>query len=119
MQIAAEFDNIDSVKHAMEVNAAVAFLPRPSVQEHLADRTLVELSCPWLKLTRPLGVVHRRGSPLGRTARGVMELILSDSVAQSESTTCSLHHCDKGRDEQESSANANSYDVRPPARPLQ
>jgi hypothetical protein len=37
------------------------------------------LPCEWLKLTRPLGVIQRRGSSLGRTARGVAELILSEN----------------------------------------
>lgn len=76
MQLAAELDNIDSVKHAMEVDTAVAFLPEPSVKEEIAKGTAVALNCPWLALKRPLGLVHRRNDTLGRTARGVMELIL-------------------------------------------
>ena len=75
MQIAAELDNIDSVRHAMEVNAAVAFLPRPSVQEEIEKRNVVELECPWISMTRPLGIVQRKHEPLSRTAREVMDLI--------------------------------------------
>lgn len=76
MQIAAELDNIDSVKHAMEVNAAVAFLPEPTVQEEIQAGTVVALNCPWLNLSRPLGLIQRKNCTLGRTARGVIELIL-------------------------------------------
>ncbi|GIW98392.1 MAG: transcriptional regulator [Pirellulaceae bacterium] len=76
MQIAAELDNIDSVRHALEVNSAVAFLPEPSVRADLADGTLIALPCPWLELERPLGLVTRRDDALGRAARSVMELIL-------------------------------------------
>jgi DNA-binding transcriptional LysR family regulator len=76
MQIAAELDNIDSVKHAMEVNAAVAFLPEPTVLEEIESGAVVVLNCPWLQLNRPLGLIQRRNSTLGRTARGVIELIL-------------------------------------------
>lgn len=90
MQIAAEFDNIDSVKHAMEVNSAVAFLPRPTVQEHLADRSLVELRCPWLNLSRPLGIIQRRGGTLSRTARGMLELILGDATSSSDDSSSGL-----------------------------
>ncbi len=78
MRIAAELDNIDSVKHALEVDAAVAFLPKPSVMEELEAGSLVALNCPWLNLQRPLGLIQRRSSTLGRTARGVMELILAE-----------------------------------------
>lgn len=84
MQIAAELDNIDSVKHAMEVNTAVAFLPKPSVQEEIDKGNVVELNCPWLSLTRPLGLVSRRNDTLSRTAREVMDLIqtcCNDQVA--------------------------------------
>ncbi|MEZ6133796.1 MAG: LysR family transcriptional regulator [Pirellulaceae bacterium] len=87
MQIAAELDNIDSVKHAMEVNAAVAFLPEPTVQEEIASGSLIGLNCPWLNLSRPLGLIQRRDSTLGRTARGVIELIL-ESPFRHESSEC-------------------------------
>jgi DNA-binding transcriptional LysR family regulator len=79
MRIAAELDNIDSVKHALEVESAIAFLPEPTVKEEIDTGSLVALKCPWLDLTRPLGVIQRRNCMLGRTARGVLELILSDA----------------------------------------
>jgi len=82
MQIAAEFDNIDSVKHALEVNSALAFLPEPAVRDELSNRTLVALDCPWLKLRRPLGLIQRKGASPGPTARSVIELILRDSMGQ-------------------------------------
>ncbi|MEM7473416.1 MAG: LysR family transcriptional regulator [Planctomycetota bacterium] len=83
MQIAAELDNIDSVRHAMEVNAAVAFLPRPSVQEEIEKGNVVELNCPWLSLTRPLGIVQRKNETLSRPAQAVMDLI-AGSIEGSE-----------------------------------
>ena len=79
MLVAAEFDNIDSVKHAVGINSGIAFVPEPTVQEELAKGSIRQLNCPWLKLTRPLGVIQRRGSTLGRTARSVMELIVAQS----------------------------------------
>ncbi len=81
MQIAAELDNIDSVRHALEVNSAVAFLPEPSIRDDLADGTLVALSCPWLSLERPLGVLLRKDEALGKSARCVVELLL-DQMSQ-------------------------------------
>ena len=89
MQIAAELDNIDSVKHALEVHSAVAFLPEPTVQEEIESGAIVALNCPWLNLSRPLGLIQRRNSTLGRTARGVMELI-QESVRAGEQVESSL-----------------------------
>lgn len=79
MQIAAELDNIDSVIHAMDVNSAVAFLPEPSVREEISKGNMIELDCPWLSISRPLGLVYRRQDVMGRTAKEVMELILENS----------------------------------------
>ena len=89
MQIAAELDNIDSVKHAMEVNTAVAFLPEPSVREEIEAGSVVAIHCPWLNLQRPLGVVFRRHDTMSKTAREVMELILNmcDGPLKSEAAT--------------------------------
>ncbi|MFN3193425.1 MAG: LysR family transcriptional regulator [Aureliella sp.] len=84
MQIAAELDNIDSVRHAMDVNLAVAFLPEPSVREDLEKGSVVALKCPWLDLTRPLGIVQRRSDSLCRTAREVMELIRCSGIGCGE-----------------------------------
>lgn len=83
MEVVAEFDNIDSVKHALEVNAAVAFLPEPTVQEELNSGSIVAIDCPWLRLKRPLGLIQRKGTSLGPTARGVLELILQDGLEDS------------------------------------
>ena len=75
MPVAAEFDNVDSVKHALGVNHCVAFLPRPAIQEELNSGKLVALECEWLELNRPLGVIQRRDTALGRTARALLELL--------------------------------------------
>ncbi len=87
MQIAAELDNIDSVRHAMEVNNAVAFLPEPSVREEIEAGSVVEVDCPWLNLTRPLGLVYRRHESSSRTAKAVMELILNASRHEEHSAS--------------------------------
>lgn len=83
MPIAAEFDNVDSVKHALELNGAVAFLPRPAIVEELESGALVALTCDWLTLQRPLGVIQRRDTSLGRTARALYELLFQ-KVAQDD-----------------------------------
>ncbi len=85
MQIVAEFDNIDSVKHGLEVNQAVAFLPEPAVAEELRSGELTAIHCPWLKLLRPLGLIQCKAATPGPTARRVMELILGEGREQANS----------------------------------
>ncbi len=76
MPIAAEFDNVDSLKHALDLHNAVAFLPKPTIAEELENGTLVALTCDWLDLQRPLGIILRRDTALGRTARAFYELLI-------------------------------------------
>ncbi len=93
MQIIAEFDNIDSIKHGLTVNAGVAFLPEPTVREEIAAGRLVALQCPWLKLNRPLGIIQRKNSTLGRTARGLLELMQQLANASGDEIAC-IEACD-------------------------
>ncbi len=89
MPIAAEFDNVDSLKHALDLHNAVAFLPKPTIAEELENGTLVALTCDWLDLQRPLGIILRRDTALGRTARAFYELLIQRedrAVAPSGST---------------------------------
>lgn len=88
MHIAGELDNIDSVKRAIEVRAALAFLPEPTVHEELTTGAFSMLNCPWLNLKRPLALIQRRNVALGRTARAVIELLLE----QREHVACATNH---------------------------
>ncbi len=90
MPIVAEFDNIDSIKHGLSVNSAVAFLPEPTVREELLSGKLLALSCPWLELLRPLGVIQRKNSSLGRTARGLLELMQQLAASEEEAAAASV-----------------------------
>lgn len=93
MPIAAEFDNVDSLKHALGLHNAVAFLPRPTIAEELENGTLVALTCDWLELQRPLGIILRRDTALGRTARAFYELLIQRDD-QPVAVTASSSHVD-------------------------
>ncbi|MDG2384370.1 MAG: LysR family transcriptional regulator [Pirellulaceae bacterium] len=75
VEIAMEFDNTETIKRAIEINAGVGLLPAPTVQREVASKTLVaiELETP---LVRPLGIIQRRGKEQSRTARQFVEFLL-------------------------------------------
>jgi DNA-binding transcriptional LysR family regulator len=54
-----EFDNVETLKHAVEINAGVAFLPKSVVASELAAGTLVTIPHAGAEIVRPLGVVSR------------------------------------------------------------
>lgn len=57
---AMEFDNIETVKRAVEIESGVSFVPRNTVQKEVESGLLVALEVEGTKMSRPLGVVTKR-----------------------------------------------------------
>src|ERR687884_697122 len=66
---AAEFDNIETIKRAVEVGFGLAIVPRPSVasEQRRAQLAVVPLAEP--EWTRSVGVIHRSDRTLSTAAR--------------------------------------------------
>jgi DNA-binding transcriptional LysR family regulator len=73
--VALAFDNLETIKRAVEIDAGVALLPEPTVGREVAAGTLVAVRIADAELVRPLGIIHARGKPLGPTARRFVELL--------------------------------------------
>src|SRR5438309_4590100 len=75
VNIVMEFDNIETIKQAIIINAGVSILPRHTVQKEAGIRTLsvVPLAIP--DLVRPVGIIHRRQKPLTPTVSRFIELL--------------------------------------------
>jgi len=75
VRVTAEFDNIETIKTAVEIGAGVSILPLMSVLREQQSGTLavVELSGPRLK--RPRGILLRDNVPLSATAASFVELL--------------------------------------------
>jgi DNA-binding transcriptional LysR family regulator len=73
--VVMEFDNVETIKRAVEIDAGVALLPEPTVGRELAAGTLCTVRIAGEDLVRPLGIIHARGKPLPPTARRFVELL--------------------------------------------
>ena len=64
VEVAMEFDNVETIKQAIGIAAGISILPAPTVQKESEMRTLaaVELALPGL--VRPVAIIHRRGRHL-------------------------------------------------------
>jgi len=69
------FDNIDTIKRAIEVNSGASLLPEPTVLRELHTAAFIAVPVRGLDLARPLGIIHRRGVELGKTARRFVQLL--------------------------------------------
>jgi DNA-binding transcriptional LysR family regulator len=77
-RVVMEFDNIETIKRAVEIGAGVAFLPEPTIAREVSAGTLVAVPLASNELVRPLGILHRRGKELGVTVRRFIELLRAD-----------------------------------------
>lgn len=75
VEVVMEFDNIETIKRAIEIDAGVGLLPEPTVVREVAGGSLVTIPIAGGRLVRPLGIVRRRGKELGKTARRFIQLL--------------------------------------------
>lgn len=81
VRVAMEFDNIETIKQAIEIGAGVSLLPEPTVAREVEAGTLVAVPLATEELVRPLGIVYRRGKDLGLTARRFIDLLRKHSIS--------------------------------------
>jgi DNA-binding transcriptional LysR family regulator len=75
VEIAYEFDNIENIKKAVELDGGIALLPEPTLRQELQAGALVALRLEGKRLVRPIGIIHRRNHWLGNTAQGFIDLL--------------------------------------------
>lgn len=79
VQTVLEFDNIESIKRAVEIGSGVSILPRPTMDREIETRALVAISIDSPGMDRPLGIIHLRGRPFGSNAARFVELLQSQT----------------------------------------
>lgn len=80
VRMALEFDNIETIKRAIEIGAGISLLPEPTVARELESGTLVQIPLEGVTLARPLGIIHRRDRKLSETAQQFIQLLQSQSA---------------------------------------
>jgi DNA-binding transcriptional LysR family regulator len=69
-----QFDNVETVKRAVEVGSAVAILPEETIRGEVANRTLASVRLEG-NYTRPLAVIYRNGKVLSPAMKQFIELL--------------------------------------------
>ena len=87
VNVTLEFDNIETMKQAIEIDAGVSILPEPSVRREIALGTLAKVTIVGDAIVRPLGIVHRRDRALGELANQFIGLLKADAEFREELTT--------------------------------
>lgn len=87
VKVALEFDNVETIKRAVEIGSGVSLLPEPTVERELATGSLVKVQLTGRPLVRPLGIIHRRDRELSDTARRFVQLLQSRASEASSADT--------------------------------
>lgn len=80
VQVALEFDNIETMKRAIEIGAGISLLPEPTISREIETGTLVQIPIDGQPLVRPLGIIHRRDRNLSETARQFIRMLQSEAA---------------------------------------
>lgn len=75
----AEFDNIETIKRAVEVGFGLAIVPQPSVEDEQKNGQLAVVQLAEKEWVRPVGVVYRSDRSLSLAAKKFVQL-LEDNV---------------------------------------
>ncbi|QDT33884.1 HTH-type transcriptional regulator CynR [Thalassoglobus polymorphus] len=78
VNVVHEFDNLETVKRAVEIDLGVAILPLATLRREMEFRTLKAIPFLDCDFVRPLGIVHKRHKHLSRAAEKFVEILLED-----------------------------------------
>ena len=70
-----EFDNTETIKRAVEINAGISILPRTTILQELKSGTLKAIEFSNEKFVRPTGIIVRRNRLLSQAGRYFIELL--------------------------------------------
>lgn len=75
VRTAMEFDNIETIKRAIEINAGISILPLPSVHTETAAGTLKAIPFTNEHFYRPTGIIVRKDHQMNKAAQYLLELM--------------------------------------------
>ncbi|MHC5161635.1 MAG: LysR family transcriptional regulator [Planctomycetota bacterium] len=79
VQIIMEFDNIETIKRAIEIKSGISILPMPSVQTEISNGTLTTVEFSNERFFRPTGIITPKGCPLSKAGQNLLELMQNGS----------------------------------------
>jgi DNA-binding transcriptional LysR family regulator len=80
-----EFDNIETVKRAVEIDHGIAIVPQATVAQEVKQGSLVMLHFKGKEFTRPLAILHRKGRVLTPAMKKFVEILGLDLPEMRES----------------------------------
>lgn len=70
-----EFDNVETVKRAVEINAGVAIVPQATITQEVAKQTLIQVPFEDVDLHRPLAAIYKKNKVLSPAIKQFIAVI--------------------------------------------
>jgi DNA-binding transcriptional LysR family regulator len=84
VDVQARFDNIESIKRAVELSTGVALLPLPTIEREIKAGTLVAVPLARAKLVRPVAIIHRRQRRLSSAVQCFVDVLRQVEASDAE-----------------------------------
>ena len=75
-----EFDNIETVKRAVEINAGVAIVPQGTVEQEISKLTLVEIKLEDVQFHRPLAAIYKKSKVLSPAMKQFLSILKGEKA---------------------------------------
>ncbi|HET6424168.1 MAG TPA: LysR family transcriptional regulator [Planctomycetaceae bacterium] len=75
VDVVHEFDNIETIKRAVEIGSGIALLPISTVRREMEIGSLRMLKLEDVRWVRPLGIIHKRHNTLTTAVQRFLELL--------------------------------------------
>jgi DNA-binding transcriptional LysR family regulator len=72
-----EFDNIETVKRAVEIEAGISIVPRGTITQEVANQTLAEVKIKGRELYRPLVAIYKKNKVLSPAMKQFLAMLKS------------------------------------------
>lgn len=79
IRLVMEFDNIETVKKAVEINSGISILPKTAILQEIGSGTIKAISFSNEDFYRPTGIIVRKDKILGQAGRYFIELLRKKS----------------------------------------
>jgi DNA-binding transcriptional LysR family regulator len=75
VQTVMEFDNIETVKRAVEIEAGISIVPQGTITQEVSKQTLAELKIEGLDLYRPLAAIYKKNKVLSPAMKQFLSIL--------------------------------------------
>jgi DNA-binding transcriptional LysR family regulator len=77
VQHVMEFDNIETVKRAVEIDAGIAIVPHGTITQEVSKQTLFEIRIEDAEFYRPLAAIHKKNKVLSPAMKQFLNVVKS------------------------------------------